>query len=247
MTHGLVGGEARLFEKPFLADVETLNKWALEGRLDVTKLSFHALGHVLDQYVLLDSGSALGRGCGPLLVSRQNEQIDLATATIAIPGQYTTAAMLLQLYAPGPVRMKNMVFDRIMDAVSRGEVDAGVIIHESRFTYQDHGLFCIEDLGRWWEESTGHPIPLGGIAAKKSLGPEMISRIETLIKESVRYAFRHPDASRPYIKEHSQEMDVDIIASHIDLYVNPFSESLGYEGHQAVDFFLQLGKEKGLF
>ncbi len=247
MTHGLVGREGLLFAEPLLADVETLNKWALAGKLDVTKLSFHALGHVLDDYVLLDSGSALGRGCGPLLVSRQGAQMDLARATIAIPGQYTTAAMLLQLYAPGQVKTRVMAFDQIMDAVARGEVDGGVIIHESRFTYQEHGLACVQDLGGWWEESTNQPIPLGGIAAKRSLGPEKISLIENLIRDSVRYAFNSPGASREFIKKHSQEMETKIISSHIDLYVNNFSESLGDEGHRAVDFFLGLGREKGLF
>ncbi len=247
MTHGLVSGEGLAFAEPLLADVESLNVWALEGRLDVTKLSFHALGHVLDRYVLLDAGSALGRGCGPLLVSRHGDQVDLAKATIAIPGRYTTAAMLLQLYAPCPVKTKVMVFDQIMAAVSRGEVDAGVIIHESRFTFQDHGLACIQDLGSWWEESTGHPIPLGGIAAKRSLGPEKIRQIEKTIADSVRYGFSHPHASQEYIRQHAQEMDAEVITNHIGLYVNAFSESLGDEGHSAVDFFLKLGREKGLF
>jgi 1,4-dihydroxy-6-naphthoate synthase len=247
MTHGLVDVEGLSFDKPLLADVETLNKWALAGRLDVTKLSFHALGHVLDNYVLLDSGSALGRGCGPLLVSCQGTKLDLTTATIAIPGQHTTAAMLLQLYAPCPVATKVMVFDQIMGAVCRGEVDGGVIIHESRFTYQEHGLSCAQDLGKWWEESTGHPIPLGGIAAKRSLGAKKISLIEKIIRASVRYGFAHPGASNDFIKSHAQELQTDIIESHIGLYVNRFSESLGEQGHRAVDFFLNLGRAKGLF
>lgn len=247
MTHGLVSTEGLLFAEPLLADVETLNQWAMAGKLEVTKLSFHALGHVLDKYVLLDSGSALGRGCGPLLVTRQDTKIDLAEATIAIPGQYTTAAMLLQLYAPCPVKTRVMVFDQIMDAVIRGEVDGGVIIHESRFTYQNHGLACLQDLGVWWEEFTGHAIPLGGIAAKRSLGVEKINLIEKTIRESVRYGFNHPGSSFDYIKKHAQEMGNDVINSHIGLYVNTFSESLGDDGHKAVDFFLHLGREKGLF
>ncbi len=247
LTHGLVDTAGLLFAEPLLADVETLNIWALEERLDVTKLSFHALGHVLDKYVLLDSGSALGRGCGPLLVTRQGAKIDLTKATIAIPGQYTTAAMLLQLYAPCPVKTRNMVFDQIMAAVARGEVDGGVIIHESRFTYQEHGLACVQDLGSWWEESTGQPIPLGGIAAKRSLGADKIRLIGKIMGDSVRYAFSHPAASRQFIKKHCQEMGDDIVNSHIGLYVNSFSESLGVEGHSAVDFFLNLGRQKGIF
>ncbi|MEN8256498.1 MAG: 1,4-dihydroxy-6-naphthoate synthase [Thermodesulfobacteriota bacterium] len=247
MTHGLVRSEGLHFDKPLLADVETLNSWALDGKYDVTKLSFHALGHVLDKYVLLDSGSALGRGCGPLLVTRQGGEIDLAEAIVAIPGEYTTAAMLLQLYAPCPVKTKVMVFDQIINAVGQGEVDSGVIIHESRFTYHEHGLSCVQDLGEWWEETTGQPIPLGGIAAKRSLGEAKISLIEKLIKDSVQYGFKQPDASRDYIKKHAQEMNGEIISNHIGLYVNNFSESLGEEGHRAVDFFLHLGREKGLF
>lgn len=247
MTHGLVDRAGLLFAEPILADVETLNKWAMEERLDVTKLSFHALGHVLDKYVLLDSGSALGRGCGPLLVTRQGVELDLAKATVAIPGQYTTAAMLLQLFAPSPVKTRIMVFDQIMEAVIRGEVDGGVIIHESRFTYEQHGLCCLQDLGSWWEESTGHPIPLGGIVARRSLGAEKISLIDKIIGSSVRYAFRNPDASRNYIKTHAQEMADEVVSSHIGLYVNPFSESLGDEGRRAVDYFLKLGRDKGIF
>ncbi len=246
MTHGLVDSPGLLFADPVLADVETLNNWAMQGRLDVTKLSFHALGHVLDRYVLLDAGSALGRGCGPLLVTREGQELDVTKDTIAIPGQYTTAAMLLQLYAPTPVKTRVMVFDQIMSAVASGEVAGGVIIHESRFTYQQHGLTCVADLGSWWEKSTGQPIPLGGIAAKRSLGIEKISQIDQLIRASVRYAFAHPDESRQYIKKHSQELTDEVVSSHIGLYVNPFSESLGEEGRGAVEFFLTLGRQKGI-
>lgn len=247
MTHGLVDMQGLTFADPFLADVETLNTWALAGRLDITKLSFHALGHVLDNYVLLDSGSALGRGCGPLLVAAQGAPLDLSRATVAIPGRYTTAAMLLQLYAPGPVKTRVMAFEQIMPAVCSGEVEGGVIIHESRFTYQEHGLACIQDLGQWWEESTGHPIPLGGIAARRSLGPQKIKAVEKIIGDSVRYAFRHRQKSHTYIRRYAQEMADSVISSHIDLYVNAFSESLGEEGHRAVQFFLEHGRAKGLF
>lgn len=247
MTHGLIDLGGLSFDQPVLADVETLNTWAMAGRLDVTKLSFHALGHVLDRYVLLDAGSALGRGCGPLLVTRQDVPLDLATATIAIPGRYTTAAMLLHLYAPSPLKTRVMVFDRIMAAVAAGEVDGGVIIHESRFTYQDHGLACVQDLGQWWEERSGLPIPLGGIVARRSLGREKIALIEQAVRASVRYGFAHPEGSRPYIKEHAQELAPEIIQSHISLYVNSFSESLGDQGRRAVDFFLEQGRVKGLF
>ena len=140
-----------------------------------------------------------------------------------------------------------MGFEQIMAAVVRGDVDAGVIIHESRFTYPEQGLSCLQDLGRWWEETTGHPIPLGGIVAKRSLGAEKINLIERCIRDSVRYAFAHHGASHNYIKQHAQELEAEVISSHIGLYVNTFSESLGVEGHKAVDFFLHLGREKGIF
>jgi 1,4-dihydroxy-6-naphthoate synthase len=250
--HALVHGQACPGSPDFaaatLADVETLNEWALAGRLDVTKLSFHALGHVLDRYVLLMAGSALGRGCGPLLVAGENFSKDeLPRLTIAIPGRYTTAALLLQMYSPVPLTTKVMRFDAIMPAIVAGEVDAGVIIHESRFTFQAHGLRLLRDLGVWWEQETGFPLPLGGIAAKRSLGKEKIQAIDRCVRASVSSAFASPEAGMVYIRQHAQELDDTVIKDHIGLYVNPFSLDLGEEGVGAVREFLERGHRLGVF
>ncbi|MBU0674711.1 MAG: 1,4-dihydroxy-6-naphthoate synthase [Proteobacteria bacterium] len=246
--HGLAGRMGLDFSEPVLADVETLNDWAIEGRLDVTKLSFHALGHVLDRYVLLQSGSALGRGCGPLLISKGTlDRCDLASWRIAIPGKLTTAAMLLRLYEPACLNTVVMRFDRIIPALLNGEVEAGLIIHESRFTYHTYDLKLMVDLGAWWEETYGLPIPLGGIAAKRSLGQPVLRAIEKGIRQSVVNGFQDPLKSASYIRSHAQEMDEKVIAAHIDLYVNRFSESLGEEGNAAVKIFMQKGVEAGIF
>jgi 1,4-dihydroxy-6-naphthoate synthase len=248
LVHGLTGFDCPSFSSPVLEDVETLNTWALEGRLDVTKISFHAFGHVMDKYVLLRSGSALGRGCGPLIVSRKPVlKKDLPEMTIAIPGAYTTAAMLLRLYCPECQNIVVKRFDEIMPSIANGEVDAGVIIHESRFTYQDHDLVRIEDLGEWWENETGHPIPLGGIAARRDLGTETIQKIDQCIRFSVRYAFDHPEKSVEYIHNYAQELDEMVIRNHINLYVNAFSEDLGIEGVAAIIEFLKRGHTAGIF
>jgi 1,4-dihydroxy-6-naphthoate synthase len=246
--HGQACAEPPAFGEAVLADVETLNEWALAGRLDVTKLSFHALGHVLDQYVLLMAGSALGRGCGPLLVARENfASATLPRLTIAIPGRYTTAALLLRMYSPVALTTRVMRFDQIMPAIVAGEVDAGVIIHESRFTFPEHGLLLLQDLGAWWEQETGFPIPLGGIAAKRSLGKEKIQAIDRCVRASVASAFASPDASMPYIRRYAQELDDKVITDHIGLYVNPFAFDLGEEGVGAVREFLERGRQLGIF
>ena len=248
LVHGQACAELPSFGAATLADVETLNEWAFAGRLDVSKLSFHALGHVLDQYVLLMAGSALGRVCGPLLVARENfPQEELPRLTIAIPGKYTTAALLLRMYSPVALATRVMRFDEIMPAIVAGEVDAGVIIHESRFTFQGHGLLLLQDLGAWWEQETGFPLPLGGIAAKRSLGKEKIQAIDRCVRASVSSAFASPDAGMLYIRQHAQELDDKVIKDHIGLYVNPFSLDLGAEGVAAVREFLGRGRKLGVF
>jgi len=247
LVHNIIPLPGVRFAEPVLEDVEKLNLWALAKKLDVTKLSFHALGHVLEDYCLLSAGSALGRGCGPLLVAGSVLSSDkLPEMTIAIPGKLTTAAMLLQMFLPTCRRLVVMRFDRIMEAVSTGEVDAGVIIHESRFTYKEQGLACLKDLGEWWEESTGLPIPLGCIAAKRSLGRERIEAIDRAIRASVDYSFAHPDECLPYIRSHSQELAPEIVRSHIELYVNDFSRNLGHEGHAAIRTFMDRGRQAGV-
>lgn len=242
----ITSGHATL-APPCLEDVETLNRWAMQGKLDITKLSFHALGHVLDRYVMLNSGAALGRGCGPLLIARPEQKLSLPQAKIAVPGEFTTAAMLLRLYAPRAKDFVIMRFDEIMAAVKKGRVDYGVIIHESRFTYQEHGLEPIADLGLWWEELTGLPIPLGCIAARRSLGPDLIRDIDGAVRESLLWARANPDACRGYIRQHAQEMKEQVLQNHIGLYVNDFSVDMGEEGRAAVDELLGRGREAGIF
>ena len=248
LMHGKISLQQLCFAEPVLDDVETLNSWALAGRLDVTKLSFHALGHVLDSYTMLESGAALGRGCGPLLVTRSGRDRENPVGwTIAIPGRYTTAALLLKLFLPEHSRIVIMRFDEIMDAVAGGRVDGGVIIHESRFTYQDYGLVCIQDLGQWWETDTGLPIPLGCIAARSSLDPSEIDEIEQAISASVQWAYAHPEQCSGYIKQYARELDDQVIAGHVGLYVNDFSVQLGDEGRAAVEELLRRGREAGAF
>ena len=230
-----------------LEDVETLNQLALRGELDVTKVSYHALGHIRDQYALLRSGSALGRGCGPLLVASGNiGPDDLAGKTIAVPGRYTTAMLLLRLCYPELENFIVMPFNEIMDAVLKGYADAGVIIHESRFTYQGFGLHKLVDLGEWWEAETGLPIPLGGIVARRSLGAATISAIENALRQGVEYARAHPDQAAHYIGEHAQEMSPEVCAAHIGLYVNDFSANLGEEGIEAIRCLLGRAEQAGL-
>ena len=246
LTEGHVPLGPLCFAPPLLEDVETLNSWAMQGRLDVTKLSFHALGHLLDRYTLLDSGAALGRGCGPLLVTKQASG-DPASWTVAIPGTLTTAALLLRLFLGHSCRVVVMRFEKIIAAVLAGEVDAGLIIHESRFTYQERGLHCVQDLGSWWEEETGLPIPLGCIAARRSLAPELRAAVEQAIAESICWARAQLPACMGSIRQHAHELDEAVIAAHIKLYVNDFSLSLGAEGHAAVQELLYRGQKAGVF
>ncbi len=247
LVHGRIALEGQAFREPFLEDVEQLNSWALAGKLDVTKLSCHALGHVLDEYCVLSAGSALGRGCGPLLVARAGgEDIELSGKRIAIPGRLTTAALLLQMFLHERCNLVEMRFDLIMDAIGRGEVDAGVIIHESRFTYRERGLVCLQDLGEWWEKSFGLPIPLGCIVARRSLGEAKIRAIDRAIKTSVDFAFRYPEMCLPYIRSKSQELEEAVVQSHIGLYVNDFSRGLGQEGWAAIGAFLDKGRKAGI-
>lgn len=231
-----------------LADVETLNQMAFNKQLDVTKLSFQVFGHLLDDYVLLRSGSALGRGCGPLLVAKQSYSTgQLIKKRIAIPGKNTTATMLLRLYNNRFENLVEMTFDKIIPAVKEGTVDAGVIIHEGRFTYQRENLVKIVDLGNWWEDISGLPIPLGGIFARRDLDRSIISDLGSCLKKSVNYALQHPDEPMEYIKEYAQELEDDVIKQHLKLYVNSFTADLGEEGIAAIQYLLRIGYKKGLF
>ncbi|MEI6209244.1 MAG: 1,4-dihydroxy-6-naphthoate synthase [Desulfuromonadales bacterium] len=246
LVHGLVDTGGIVYHER-LEDVETLNQLAFRGELDVSKVSFHALGHIRDDYVLLRSGSALGRGCGPLLVAgRKINPAELRGKTIAVPGRYTTALLLLRLFDPALDNFIIMPFNEIMDAVLSGNVDAGVVIHESRFTYQGFGLQKLLDLGEWWEGETGLPIPLGGIVVRRSIGPEKIAVVERTLQSAVEYARSHPDEAARYIGEHAQEMSMEVCAAHIGLYVNEFSVELGCEGEQAIDCLLKRAEHAGI-
>ena len=246
LVHGLVETSGLSYRER-LEDVETLNLMALRGELDVSKVSYHALGHIRNEYALLRSGSALGRGCGPLLVASNNiSPADLRGKTIAVPGRYTTAFLLLRLFDPLLENFLVMPFNEIMDSVLRGDVDAGLIIHESRFTYQGFGLHRLLDLGEWWEEETGLPIPLGGIVARRSLGAATIAAVERALREGVAYARTHPHEAAHYICEHAQEMSAEVCAAHIELYVNDFSSDLGDEGERAIQCLLQRAEQAGI-
>ena len=238
LVHGLVPGPA--FAPPVYADIDVLNAHALAGDLDVVKVSYGVLPE-LRGYRLLSSGGALGRGCGPLVVTR-SPGASLRGATIAVPGEQTTAYLLLRLWDPGFGRVEVMPFDRIMPAVRDGAVDAGLVIHESRFTYQQYGLDALADLGDWWESETGLPIPLGAIVAREGLDA---GAIETAIRASVEHAWAHPEASRDYVLAHSQELAPDVVDAHIALYVNELTRDLGDEGRRAVDTLLRKYDELG--
>ncbi len=245
LVHGLVKGAPSFAE--VLQDIETLNSMALHGQLDVTKISFHALAHLRERYCLLHAGGALGRGCGPLVVARDEiEPGALRGKRIAIPGKMTTAALLLQLFDAQVVDLVVMPFHEIMRAAETGQVDAGLIIHESRFTYPAHGLKKVIDLGEWWEQSTGHAIPLGGILMRRDLGGELIGRVDAALKESVEYAHAHPDTVRDYIRTHAQEMDEDVMQAHIELYVNQYTLDYGKDGEAAIVDLLQRAEKAGL-
>lgn len=246
LVHGLIDSPGFSFSER-LEDVETLNRMALKSELDITKISYHLLGFIRRDYCLLRSGGALGRGCGPLVVSKKYTGMgEIKGKRIAVPGRYTTACLLLRLFDPDLDNIVFLPFNEIMGAVASGDADAGVIIHESRFTFPDFGLTKLLDLGDWWEKETGHPIPLGGIVAKRSLGGETISALDRMLRLSVEYALAHPGAANVYIRSHSQEISDEVCAAHIELYVNSFSRDLGSEGEAAVMALLDRAEAAGL-
>jgi len=232
-----------------LGDVETLNTKAFKAELDITKLSYHAFAYMTENYQLLRSGSALGKNCGPILIAK--EQISnlishISNLKIAIPGKYTTANFLLGIAFPEAKNKTELVFSEIENAVLQNKVDAGLIIHENRFTYQSKGLKKLIDLGEFWETKTGLPIPLGGIAIRKNISSEVKLKVERLIRKSIEFAFANPEASKEYVRCHSQEMEASVIQSHINLYVNNYSVNLGAEGEKAVKEMYAIGKETGI-
>jgi 1,4-dihydroxy-6-naphthoate synthase len=232
-----------------MADVEALNKAAFARAIDVTKLSFHAYAYAIADYVLLDAGGALGRNCGPLLISQRpiaREEVAAGALRIAIPGKYTTANFLLGLAFPNARNTTEMVFSDIESAVLDGKADAGLIIHENRFTYESKGLRRIVDLGEYWEQETGAPIPLGGIVVRRTLPDDVKRGIDRVLRRSVEYAFAHRSASLPYVREHAQEMSEEVMYKHIDLYVNEYSIGLGVEGRRAVETLFEHARANGV-
>ena len=247
MVHGRIDTEGLSFEVAH-ADVEVLNERAMRGELDVTKLSYHALGYVRDTYALLRSGSALGRGVGPLLIAKRplNEE-ELRNSLVAVPGKYTTAHFLFRLAYPTVTQTQQLLFSDIEAAIRNGKVGAGVIIHENRFTYADRGFVKLRDLGEFWEESYGAAIPLGGIVVKRSLPLETQQKLQRVMRRSVAYAQTHPQASADYVRAHAQEMDPEVTQKHIDLYVNDFTLDLGAEGERAIRTLFDAADERVLF
>jgi 1,4-dihydroxy-6-naphthoate synthase len=225
----------------WMGDILHLNQKALAGELDMVKISYATYARVRETYSLLRAGSAMGRGCGPLLLSRQPitaDELFAGNPLIAVPGLNTTANHLLRFFAPQGFRPKEMIFHEVMPALQRGEVDAGVIIHENRFTYPQYGLHKVQDLGEFWEAKTGLPIPLGAIVAHHRLGADLIGQLDRLMRASVEFAFANPLASKEFVALHAQEMDAAVCQLHIDLYVNEFSVDMGEEGSKAVETLL---------
>ena len=246
LTHGRVDTEGLVF-RPLLADVETLNQRALSGDLAMTKVSYGILGRLCARYWCLRSGGAVGRGCGPLVVAQREVPLDqLLAGPVAVPGLNTTANLLLGLRAGRPVEVVPMMFHEILPAVASGAVAAGVIIHESRFTYAAQGLVAVADLGQWWEETSGLPIPLGGILLRRDLPNVDPLVVQRVLRRSVAYALEHPDEPMGYVREHAQEMDDAVMRDHIGLYVNDFSLDLGDEGRRAVAALVARSVSAGL-
>lgn len=247
-THGLIPG-APATEVTF-ADVDVTNTAAEQGRFDVVKVSYAALPWLLADYRLLPCGGALGRGCGPLVLTA-DDRTDLDGARLAVPGERTTAYLLLRLWAAGqsPASIEVAPFDEIMPGVRDGRFDAGLVIHEARFTYPRYGLRALADLGQWWEQSTGQPIPLGAILARRDLEARHgldAAALTHVLRRSVDYAFAHPEASAAFVAEHAAELDPDVQRQHIELYVNSFSRDLGEEGYAAIELLLGRAREAGL-
>jgi len=250
LIHHKIDTEGLEFEV-FYDDVETLNQKAMKGELDITKLSFHAFAYVANQYALLDAGSALGFGVGPLLISKNHfDESELQTPDselkAGIPGKYTTANFLLGIAYPHLLNKQELVFSEIESALLNDQIDLGLIIHENRFTYQDKGLTKIVDLGDYWEKLTGCAIPLGGIVINRNLDREVQLKVNRLIRQSVEFAFAHPKSGIDFIRQHAQAMEESVMYKHIELYVNEYSINLGEEGRKAVNTLFKLAQERNI-
>ncbi len=244
LAHGLVPGAPDM--TVLHADIDVTNTLAEKGGLDLVKVSYAAVPWLLERYVLLPCGGAVGRGCGPLVVVSDAGISSLEGRTVAVPGDRTTAYLLMRFWAEGsaPLSVEVVPFAEIMPGVAEGRFDAGLVIHEARFTYERHGLHALVDLGAWWERDTGLPIPLGAILARRGrVDPPAATE---WVRASVRHAWADPAASRAYVLEHAQEMELDVVQQHIDLYVNAFTEDLGVDGLAAVETLLRRAERAGL-
>ncbi|RLD67526.1 MAG: 1,4-dihydroxy-6-naphthoate synthase [Bacteroidetes bacterium] len=246
MIHGKIDTEGLEFEL-FIGDVEELNRKAFSNELDITKISYNAYTRLAKDYVLMDSGSALGENCGPLIIANKDFNLsDLPSKSIAIPGVNTTANLLLSIAFPQVKNKQEMIFSDIEKSVLNGTVDAGLIIHESRFTYKEKGLKRIIDLGEYWEKLTNTPTPLGGIIAQRKLENEILQKINRVLKRSVQFAFDNPKSGLDFIKTHSQEMSEEVMYKHIGLYVNHYTLDLGIAGRKSVETLFAKAKELDL-
>ncbi|HEV3092757.1 MAG TPA: 1,4-dihydroxy-6-naphthoate synthase [Candidatus Cybelea sp.] len=249
LTNGLLEGTPEV--RVHLADIEELNEAAARGEYELTKVSYGAIPYLLGRYRILPAGGAIGRGCGPLLVARPAGSPELfsdyANRRIAIPGERTTAFMLLQLaFDRRPKKTVQMRFDHIVDAVAKGEVDAGLIIHESRFTYRDAGLISVTDLGEWWETMTLLPVPLGAILVRNDIDDERARSLNDAIRRSLAFARANEEAVMPYVREHAVEMSDEVMRAHIGLYVNEFTDHLGQSGREAVHALFSRAHDAGI-
>jgi 1,4-dihydroxy-6-naphthoate synthase len=246
LSEGLLAGMPARFTTA-LHDVETLNQMAFERRLDVTKLSFYAYLKCQTDYQLLESGAALGYGCGPVVVANKPlTAADMAAARIVLPGEWTTAHLLFRLWAPEAQDRFFQPYDRIFETLASGEADAGVIIHESRFTFEAAGFTAVTDLGAWWEAETKLPIPLGCIAARRSLPVDLIHTVDAAIGQSLAFAGSHPETVMPRVRRYAQEMADEVLKAHIDTFVNDFSRDLGAKGHEAIEKLAAMAQARGI-
>ncbi|WP_372680310.1 1,4-dihydroxy-6-naphthoate synthase [Desulfosarcina sp.] len=246
IAHGAVGVDGYRLQ-PVLHDIETLNGMAMDTVLDVTKLSFYAWLEVKDRYQLLDSGAAMGFGCGPVLIARkQLTPTEIHRCRVVLPGRWTTAHLLLRLWAPKADQRLFTTYDQIFNALSSGRADCGVIIHESRFTFEAAGFTPVVDLGAWWEEMTGLPIPLGGIAARKGLGKGLIRQIDAAVNASIRRAMADPEEALPYIRRHAQEMEDAVLRAHVRTFVNDFSLAQTDLGRRAIEQLESMARDAGV-
>ena len=250
MFNAIAGGMATLDGyrlMPVLHDVETLNGMAMDAVLDISKVSFHAWLKIKGCYRLLSSGAAMGFGCGPILVARRSlKRADIPSCRVVLPGRWTTANLLFQLWAPRHCTVSFTSYDRIFDTLAAGQADCGVIIHESRFTFESAGFKPVVDLGAWWEAKTALPIPLGGIVAKKRLGQRLIHKIDDTVRRSIVQARKYPEETMPYVRRHAQELEKAVLSAHIETFVNDFSTAMAPSGHKAIETLERMAREKGV-